>query len=250
MNNHSKKLLSVAAIIGVFVSLSSVAVPEAIADDHKSDYYRWPVVYSPDIPVFGMTYGQWAAKWWQWEFSLPTSENPWFDSEAKDGIGQSPNAGIGQSGPVYFLTGILTGEAVVKRTITVPAGKAFFFPIYNAWCDNVDVDPPKTFKELQECAASYLNVSELHVSIDGKQLKNLYRYRVKSPPFCDWFPSTDNVYQTQYGSTFTGWTCPVASDGYWLMLAPLAIGNHTINFGGTSGSFTLDVTYYVNVIKP
>jgi hypothetical protein len=34
------------------------------------------------------------------------------------------------------------------------------------------------------------------------------------------------------------------------MLAPLAIGNHTINFGGTSGSFTLDVTYYVNVIKP
>jgi hypothetical protein len=181
MNNHSKKLLSVAAIIGVFVSLSSVAVPEAIADDHKSDHYRWPVVFSPDIPVFGMTYGQWAAKWWQWEFSLPTSENPWFDSEAKDGIGQSPNAGIGQSGPVYFLTGILTGEPVVKRTISVPAGKAFFFPIYNAWCDNVDA-PPKTFKELQECAASYLNVSELHVTIDGKQLKNLYRYRVKSPP--------------------------------------------------------------------
>jgi hypothetical protein len=250
MNNNCKKWRSIVAIIGIVVSLALIAVPKAFADDHKSDDHQNTVVYPPDKPVFGMTYGQWAAKWWQWEFSLPTSENPWFDSEANDGIGQSPNAGIGQSGPVYFLTGILTGEPVVKRTITVPAGKAFFFPIYNAWSDNVDVDPPMTFKELQESAASFVNVSELHVTIDGKKLKNLYRYRVKSPPFCDWFPSTDNVYQTQYGSSWTGWTCPVASDGYWLMLAPLAIGKHTINFGGTSGTFTLDVTYDVTVFKP
>jgi len=245
MNNHPKKWQRTAAIIGIFASLALVAVPKSFADNQNK------VVYPPDKPVFGMKYAEWAAKWWQWEFSLPTSQNPWFDSEAKNGIGQSPNAGIGQSDPVYFLTGILTGEPVVKRTITVPAGKAFFFPILNSWCDNVDVTPAKTFKELQECAATFIDgVSELHVSIDGKELNNLFRYRVKSPPFCDWFPSADNVYETQFGSSFTGWTCPVASDGFWLMLAPLAKGNHTINFGGTNGTFTLDVTYNVTVFSP
>ena len=248
MINNSKKWLSVASIVGIFVSLALISVPKVFAHNHNQN----PVVYPPDKPVFGMTYREWTAKWWQWEFSLPTSVNPWFDSEANDGIGQSPNAGIGQSGPVFFLTGILTGDPVVKRTITLPAEKALFFPIYNAWSDNVGEDPPMTFKELQERAASYVKVSELHVRIDGKELKNLYSYRIKSPPFCDWFPSTDNVYQTQYGSTFSGWTCPVASDGYWLMLAPLAIGKHTINFGGTSDdkTFHLDVTYNVTVFKP
>jgi hypothetical protein len=92
-------------------------------------------------------------------------------------------------------------------------------------------------------------VSELHVRIDGINLDNLFGYRVKSPPFADWFPSKDNVYMMEeFGpSTFSGWTYPVASDGFWLMLAPLPRGNHTINFGGTNGNFRLDVTYDVNV---
>jgi hypothetical protein len=218
------------------VGLVIAPVPTAFADRANLQ------IFPPNKPSFGMTYAEWAAKWWQWEFSLPTSVNPWFDTGA--------NAGIGQSGPVYFLTGILTGAPVVKRTIRIPEGKALFFPIFNSWADNVDVKPPKTFQELRAQAASLINtVSELHVSIDGRNLDNLFSYRVKSPPFCDWFPSEDNVYMTQFGSTFSGWTCPVASDGFWLMLAPLPRGYHTINFGGTSGNFTLDITYDVNVFS-
>ena len=196
-----------------------------------------------------MTYAEWAAKWWQWEFSLPTSVNPWFDTGA--------TAGIGQSGPVYFLTGILAPPPGTS-TIRIPEGKTLFFPISNSWADNVDVDPPVTFQELQKQAASFINtVSELHASIDGINLDNLFSYRVKSPPFCDWFPSEGNVYMTPQfnNSQFSGWTCPVASDGFWLMLAPLPPGEHTINFGatsvGTDGKFTtVDVTYKVDVFVP
>jgi hypothetical protein len=42
---------------------------------------------------------------------------------------------------------------------------------------------------------------------------------------------------------------PVASDGTWVMLAPLPVGTHTIRFGGAfpTLSFTLDVQYTVIV---
>jgi len=135
---HRKSVFFV-YIVAIIVGLVTAPVPTAFADRPKLE------IFPPNKPSFGMTYAEWAAKWWQWEFSLPTSVNPWFDTGA--------NAGIGQSGPVYFLTGVLTGEPVVKRTITKPEGKALFFPIFNSWADNVDVNPPKTFQELQEQAA-------------------------------------------------------------------------------------------------
>lgn len=243
MKNNLKNWRSAAVIVGIIVGLVIAPVPAVFADAPNAYELSNPKIYPPDEPVFGMTYGEWVAKWWQWEFSLPTSVNPWFDDTGA-------NAGIGQSGPVYFLTGILTGSPVVERTISIPKGRALFFPILNTFCDNVDTDPPMTLEQLRECAAYTINgVSKLFVKIDGKPIHDLFRYRVKSPLFCDWFPTTDNVYQTQFGSSFSGWNCPVVSDGFWIMLEPLSVGNHTIKFGGTSGSFTLDVTYHVNVFS-
>jgi hypothetical protein len=39
------------------------------------------------------------------------------------------------------------------------------------------------------------------------------------------------------------------SDGFWILLAPLSVGEHTIHFGGTftQSDFTLDVTYHLTV---
>ena len=39
------------------------------------------------------------------------------------------NAALGQSGEVWFLAGTTGGSA--ERTVTVPPGKALFFPIVN-----------------------------------------------------------------------------------------------------------------------
>ena len=213
MNNSLKNWRGTAAIIGIIVGLLIAPLPTAFADPPNLQ------IFPPNNPSFGMTYAEWAAKWWQWEFSLPTSVNPWFDTGA--------TAGIGQSGPVYFLTGLFEpppGTNRITRTISIPEGKALFFPIFNSWVDNVGVNPPMAFQELQEQAASFINtVTELHVRVDNTNLHNLFSYRVKSPPFCDWFPSEENVYYTVFGVTFSGWTCPVASDGFWLMLAPLPL---------------------------
>ena len=47
---------------------------------------------------------------------------------------------------------------------------------------------------------------------------------------------------------------PIASDGIWMMIAPLPPGGHTLRFGGTfpatpnSAYFHLDITYHITVL--
>jgi hypothetical protein len=49
---------------------------------------------------------------------------------------------------------------------------------------------------------------------------------------------------------------PAVSDGYWLMLTPLPVGQHTIEFGGTMpwitpagpGTFTIQIKYTIDVV--
>jgi hypothetical protein len=65
-----------------------------------------------------------ATNWWQWALETPASENPLTDT-----TGQF--AAVNQSGRVWFLAGNPGGTTV--RTITVPAGKALFFPIVNVF---------------------------------------------------------------------------------------------------------------------
>src|SRR4029077_11807072 len=65
-----------------------------------------------------------ATSWWQWVFETPASENPLTDT-----TGQF--AAVNQSGRVWFLAGNPGGTTV--RTITVPSGKALFFPIVNVF---------------------------------------------------------------------------------------------------------------------
>jgi hypothetical protein len=58
---------------------------------------------------------------------------------------------------------------------------------------------------------------------------------------------------------FTNDPIPAVSDGYWLMLAPLPVGRHTIEFGGTLpwgfdeegnviSTFTIAITYTIDVV--
>src|SRR6266446_6645431 len=43
-------------------------------------------IIAPDTAAAqtGMTYGDWAAVWWQWNFSIPVPSNPTFDSTGQN----------------------------------------------------------------------------------------------------------------------------------------------------------------------
>jgi hypothetical protein len=195
-----------------------------------------PGVIPPNARPHGLTYAAWSAGWWQWAFSLPVNNHPLFD---ETGI----HCGVGQTGHVWYLGGVFneSGEAI-RNKCTVPSGTMLFFPILNVVCSSLTGDPPDA---IAACAKEIVDTAiELAVEVDGVPIKNLQRYRVMSPLFTYGPLPADNILGAPAGET-----APAVADGFYLMLAPLSVGQHTIHFHGTFPDFpfTLDITYILTV---
>ena len=201
------------------VALAFGGINSALADGGPG---RQGQVLAPQSHPYGKSYGEWAAKWWQWVMSIPADRNPLTDTTGEF-------ADEGQSGPVWFAAGTFGTSA--ERTYTVPAGKAIFVPVFN-WifgagvfdCDPTVPGAPCVVCDLQALAAANTEAAEvLEVTIDGVPVKNVRRYRASSPgPFAIQYPE-NSVVGVPAGNYF-----PQVADGYWLMLAPLAKGTHEI----------------------
>jgi len=185
-----------------------------------------PGIIPPQAHPAGQSYGEWAAAWWQWIFSIPDDINPNHD-------GNDEFCGEGQDGPVWFLPGSFGGD--VERSCTIPQDKLIFVPVYN-WIFGASVfDCEPTAPG--ECDVPTLRLSAafnteraeaegglLEVTIDGVPVQNVPHYRASSPdPFPITFPE-NNVVGVPAGTYF-----PNVADGYWLMLSPLSLGEHTIS---------------------
>ena len=199
---------------------------------------------------FGISERAYTALWWQWALGAPIHDppytgpivNPLFDPT---GAACSTD----QMGPVWFLAG-QESPGTVTRSCLVPAGEYLFFPLINIEADNIGVVPPLTPQQWRPLVRQAVDATtELHLSIDGTALPEgeLFRHRAASPIFSYTLPPEDNVAQS-FGEDAKGFIFPVVSDGYWIMLKPLSIGDHVIEFGGTVGTFSLDVTYHLTVL--
>jgi hypothetical protein len=193
--------------------------------------------FDPASEPYDLTYGEWSARHWQWEYSLPIDHHPLFDTA---------DVSEGQSGPVWFLGGTFTttefnGEVVgqVTRRVTIPAGKALFFPLVDVESSTIEGNG-ETDAELRgfsEFIADFIVPDSLFCKIDGQHVRNLTDYRVQFG------------YDAPEGSTSLS-----VSDGVFVMLKPLAPGQHKLQFGGTVdlssigfGVFTQDITYHITV---
>ena len=203
-----------------------------------------PGVLPPASMPYGHSYSEWTALWWQWAYSLPVAGHPLFDETGA-------YAGAGQSGPVWFLGGVFNVSGTATRNITVPSGKALFFPIINAeWDNECPVsDPPLSLAELEALVKSAVDTGyDIECDLDGVSITNLNRYR-----FTANFPITvpsGNIFDFFGCPTTPGTYSPVAGDGYYLMLRPLSEGTHHLHFHGSFaafGNFTLDITYNITV---
>ena len=205
-----------------------------------------PRILPVNAKPYGHTYGEWSAEWWQYVFSIPEATNPLLDTTGA-------NCAVGQSGPVFFLVGLfsLSSTATADRDCTVPSGRALFFPVLNSECDNVGIDPPLTVDVLRQACASNMDAAtNMSATLDGTAIAGLEStsspYRVQSPVFSYTLPE-ENIYEFFGMSVPAGPVSPVVGDGYYLMLAPLSRGAHTLRFHGAAGTFTLDVTYHLTV---
>jgi hypothetical protein len=233
-------------------------------------------VVPPNAIVAGRSMPEWTAEWWKWIVALPMAENPWLqgvDSKAshhgtrklpvqyqqhhKSNIDPLKN----QAGPVVFLVAmVFPGEA--NRSVTIEEGTYFFFPFNNFLNNSFGDDPWGTVSEEQRNAGMEysLAVDKVEGSLNGTPLTNLFyttgqpvtnlfAHRQISPEFSIWLPPADNIYQ-YFDFDIAGTFDPAYSDGFWVMLAPLPVGEHELRIKGHGGvgDFSIEVVYHLKII--
>jgi hypothetical protein len=189
-----------------------------------------------------------AAQWWQWALSAPASSNPLLDT-----TGQF--AAVNQRGRIWFLAGNTGGETT--RYVTVPAGKALFFPIVNQFDveHGIEKGVGPVFMAHQPLQTAQAFVSQviatatnLSCVVDGSPLTIDKANLEQSTPFSVFLPA-DNIFGGASVGVPAGVYAPAVDSGYYVLLPPLSSGPHTIHFAGTvtATNFSLDVTYYLVV---
>lgn len=181
---------------------------------------------SPVLPltarVEGRGYADLSADWWKWAFAqlIPPYKDP--DGRLCD---------VGQAGPVWFLAGT-DGSFDAKRECVVPKGKYLFLPVINLIQHSPrtrDKNRIPSCKEMQDGTAVINdNLVSAIVFIDDVQVDKVMRFRVRSKGCFQLFADEPNDDSNQ--------KIMAASDGYWLLIAPLAGGRHTIRVGANYGS--------------
>jgi hypothetical protein len=192
------------------------------------------------------------AQWWQWALSIPAGQNPQTDTTGQYCM-------VGQRGGIWFLAGLWGGGSPVTRTCSIPEGDALFFPVINNFWNNtpdcgqggVNYDVKKLIANIKP---GFDSVGNMSVKLDRKSLDKKQIQPVLSIPFPSVFPA-DNV----YGPNACDNGVPLPADiyspsmdeGYYVLLPPLKVGRHTLQFHAEAGTvkepFVQDVTYNLTV---
>jgi len=251
---HKPKVISLAALLLVLVL---TPISNALADNHDLN--------TSIAKVAGKTYGEWAAKWWQWAFDTKFAQ---FGDGAVD-------CSAGQKGNVWFLAGVLPNSNPQPSRAClykIPRGKILFFPLVNYGFWNPDGSCPAnqsfncTVAQKRENANGFFSdqipgnlggtyACQLSATVDGVPVQTVGYpiVRTQSP-----------VFPLNYPNSLLGYVVDpeTIDDGYYVAIPPLEKGKHTIKFtGGICGFdqspkdiaeggtaiFLLDVTYHLTV---
>jgi hypothetical protein len=188
---------------------------------------------------YGLTYGSWTVKWWQWALSTPLSINPVADDVGENWSVNQPNS------HVWFLAGRFgsSERKFPKRVIRMSEGRSILFPVLNCEANPLEYPELKSDDDLvRQTSHDVDTVVKKNCFINGISINP---ERIVSDPRI--FPVTidkDNA----FGVTSGGVTY-AAADGYWVFLEPLKKGYYTIDFEGSCefGRLSAGASYQVYV---
>lgn len=199
---------------------------------------------------FNMTYGEWIAKWWQWDVNFPADKHPsehYLESEC----------GKNQTGPVVFLPDYLSNGSVPysyveERTCNIPSGKYILSGINTGlwWSDTNETDD-----EIRDQATPGQEQAKIDASINGTKL-DILSNRANTGIF-NLFVPADNLYTSKSNpKNYTPGIYPAYADGHFLFYGPLKSGIYDVSWEFTAGGTPIGnnpvhsfgkVKYHLNV---
>lgn len=177
----------------------------------------------------------WWSRYWQYPFAL-------FDHAT----GSVP-ATLNNSGPVFYVptTGGDPTLGHVTISFSVPYGTPILVPVLpfdDLEAASIDGNAPVADREhaASVVVAGWLDsvdTTSLFASIDGTPVSNLSSYLEQTGLFSAG-PTQVGSLANSAGVTAGDDLYPNGAAGYWLMIEGLTSGQHTLDFGGSSGPFT------------
>lgn len=183
--------------------------------------------YSDKSRPYGLSYGQWTVKWWQWAVSFSEHLSPVIDRTGKLANSKQPF-------DVFFLAGIYgdTGKIFPTRKCVIPSGKSILFPVINYEANVLEYPDLRNEDDILTNVANHMNsIVVKECFINGK---SIVPKRVHSDP---------KIFPLSVNKDMPGLDCGkntfAASDGFWIFLKPLRRGKYKISFRGSCENGTL-----------
>ena len=196
-------------------------------------------ILSPGEPWAGVTHSEWAARGYQWTFSMPADVNPILDPTGEP-------CGLGQSGPVFFYMGNFAGAD--RTRCVVAEGTAIYVHVVGKECSTVEPPPyfGRTEDELRACASATLDheVVDFEARVNGEDVADLDTFRNTTPMFTITFPE-NNVYEVDPG------VARAVAEQYSFIIAPPPPGEYEIftSYIDSGGLTATTVTVVVEAPK-
>jgi hypothetical protein len=224
-------------------TIAVVAVAISVLTAASSNAYT---VLSPGSIVDGQSITNWTAAWWTRFWQAPCGPSPPSCTSIDSATGNIA-AAVNNNGPVFFgpTTNGDPAQGHVTINFSVPYGTPILVPVLpfeDLEAASIDGNAPVADREAAATTVvtgwlASVDTASLVASIDGNSVSNLSSYLEQTGYFTAGPTQADSL------ANFAGVSVgddlyPIEAAGYWLMIADLSPGQHTIDFGGTSAQFT------------
>jgi hypothetical protein len=270
-NNANDRKSTLVYVLTAAILLAASAASDAVSPKIKEVNSNNAAVATPPMAPPDLSFSSnrfkwhgapraiWTERWWRWAMSIPWNVSPWMDADGTQ-------CGINQSGDVWFLGGPLGQN--FTRSCTIPVGQAILSPIVDFLNDypcpppsddnapSFEPDPGQTLEaflidgsadhsDVYPGVKSIIDGFTVHTAeLDGKPLPVL---RI----------ATGLLSFTAASDLVTNDTCVTGSpqlgvsDGYFVFIEPLPVGEHKLRIQSKHPGWGLvsDGTYILTIKK-
>ena len=203
--------------------------------------------YSKGELPFGISYGDWIAKYWNWDLSIP------LDPKTNDFLGLKENGCLVHRENSTVMLADTAAGGIWNQKCTISHNAGILIPIWTGECDQgTKAFETYSFKQLLDCARGFdLGKVRGQVKVDNIPVVTLdaldYKTNIMnnvtevySNQFNATIPINSHVIVERYG------TFPAAAHGWFVFLKPLQPGTHTVYYQNSVEPTTLSGAGSVN----
>lgn len=166
----------------LFFSFTNISAIESV-DDY---------VFEPQSKPYGLTYGEWESKFWELHVNLEPDKSPASPSY------QPTKCLLLQDGNMTFLSDFYS-EIEYRSYECKISQSPIVIPALTEGCSYGEFENPND-KIIEDCVYSHNPYAVVKVTIDGKEIPNIDKFRITS----DWFilnvTQKNNPYDIKLGS--------------------------------------------------